>query len=143
MKSKKNKLDNNLAAIEKFWWKPTMVISFITIAMIFGSWVWFQNTDYGVALNMINQWMSVILGLVALTTSIISTLLGFYSMHCSEKSSIEITRQLASIKQQQDSMEKSLNFRNDTTTNTNKVKDSNENLDIGLDYKCEQEVSNG
>ena len=143
MKNEKDKLDRNLNEIERFWWKPTMAISFATIAFIFISWIWFQNTDYGIALNMINQWMSVILGLVALTTSIISTLLGFYSMHCSEKNSIEVSKQLASIKQQQDSMERNLNSRNDTTAKKDKIINTNETFDIGLDYKIEGDVSNG
>ena len=105
-------IDKQIKELQNYWWKPMLTISTLTLGIIFSSWVILRESDYGIALNMINQWMSVILGLVALTTSIVSILLGFYSVHSTDKSNKEMSIKLATILEQQNSMGRSLDAMN-------------------------------
>lgn len=93
----KSKLDKIVDKIRDFWWKYVIYTITTGIIILFVASFLF---DKSISINVMNAWVGIILGLVAMIIGIISMFLSFYNLDQSIITQKETLDKIESIKQE-------------------------------------------
>lgn len=104
MRKELNKLDSAIEIFKKYWLIIVTGLVIITLAAMFIiSFIYSEDKE--ITLNLINSWVSLILGIVATLLSIISMFLSFYNL---ERANEMNENSLESMKELQKNVEATL-----------------------------------
>lgn len=118
--NQKNKFDKVIEHIKNFWWIYVVFALTSGIIILFGASLVY---DKEITLNVMNSWVGVILGLIALVIGIISMILSFYNLDQSIRTQKETLDKIDGIKKEIiDYIEKTSKETQETVYETNLCK---------------------
>lgn len=140
--NQKNKFDKVIEHIKNFWWIYVVFALTSGIIILFGASLVY---DKEITLNVMNSWVGVILGLIALVIGIISMILSFYNLDQSIRTQKETLDKIDGIKKEIiDYIEKTSKETQETVkeTNRNNTKTEKSNYDVKNDKGGWYDASN-